>query len=130
MRVTCFLTPSTLKLLEPDAAKAKAHFERALAVARRQQAKSWELRAALDLSRLWRYQGKVQQAREVRHARSERSEGALLFVFPERAVTKKFTKKHPARFRAARMARQKSNTQRNSPRFSLHWLHGLHRAGG
>ena len=42
---------------EPDAAKAEAHFERALAVARAQQAKSWELRAAMSLARLWRDQG-------------------------------------------------------------------------
>ena len=44
---------------EPDAAKAEAYFERALAVARQQQAKSWELRAAMSLARLWRDQGKV-----------------------------------------------------------------------
>jgi predicted ATPase len=35
------------------------------AVARQQQAKSWELRAAMTLVRLWRSQGKVQQAREL-----------------------------------------------------------------
>jgi predicted ATPase len=50
---------------EPNVAKAQAYFERVLAVARRQQAKSWELRAAMSLSRLWRDQGKVQQAREL-----------------------------------------------------------------
>ena len=50
---------------EPDAAKAEVYFERALAVARQQQAKSWELRAAMSLARLWRDQGKVQQAREL-----------------------------------------------------------------
>ena len=50
---------------EPDAAKAEAYFDRALAVARQQQAKSWELRAAMSLARLWRDQGKVQQAREL-----------------------------------------------------------------
>ena len=50
---------------EPDAAKAEAYFERALAVARQQQAKSWELRAAMSIARLWRDQGKVQQAREL-----------------------------------------------------------------
>ena len=50
---------------EPDAVKAEAHFERALEVARQQQAKSWELRAAMSLARLWRDQGKVQQAREL-----------------------------------------------------------------
>ena len=36
---------------EPDAAKAQAHFERAIAIARAQQAKSWELRAATSLAR-------------------------------------------------------------------------------
>jgi predicted ATPase len=50
---------------ERDATKAEAHFERALSVARQQQAKSWELRAATSLARLWRDQGKVQQAREL-----------------------------------------------------------------
>ena len=50
---------------EPDAAKAEAHFERALAVARAQQAKSWELRAATSLARLWRDQGKRQEARDL-----------------------------------------------------------------
>jgi predicted ATPase len=48
-----------------DPAKAETHFERALAVARTQQAKSWELRASMSLARLWREQGKVQQAREL-----------------------------------------------------------------
>jgi hypothetical protein len=43
---------------EPDAMKAQAYFERALAVARAQQAKSWELRAAMSMARLWRDQGK------------------------------------------------------------------------
>jgi predicted ATPase len=37
---------------EPDAAKAEAYFERALAAARKQQAKSWELRAAMSMARL------------------------------------------------------------------------------
>jgi predicted ATPase len=55
----------TLLSLEPDAAKAEAYFERALTVARQQQAKSWELRASMSLARLWRDQGKVQQAREL-----------------------------------------------------------------
>ena len=54
-----------LKSPEPDAAKAEGHFERALAIARQQQAKSWELRAAMSLARLWRDQDKVQQAREL-----------------------------------------------------------------
>jgi predicted ATPase len=50
---------------ERDAVKAEEYFERALAVARQQQAKSWELRAAMSLARLWREQGKSQQAREL-----------------------------------------------------------------
>ena len=73
---------------EPDAAKAEAHFERALAVARAQQAKSWELRAATSMARLWRDQGKRQRGprssrpglrlvhRRLRHARSEGGQGA------------------------------------------------------
>jgi len=50
---------------EPDAAKAEAYFERALAVARQQQAKSWELRAATSMAWLWRDQGKRDQARDL-----------------------------------------------------------------
>jgi predicted ATPase len=48
-----------------DVLKAEAYFERALAVARQQQAKSWELRASMSLARLWRDQGKVREAREL-----------------------------------------------------------------
>ena len=40
-------------------------FEQALQVARCQSAKSFELRAAMSLARLWRDQGKLQQAREL-----------------------------------------------------------------
>jgi len=54
-----------ITLMSPDTAKAGAYFERAFAVARHQQAKSWELRASISLARLWRDQGKVQQAREL-----------------------------------------------------------------
>ena len=50
---------------EPDAAKVEAYLELALAVGRKQQAKSWELRAAMSMARLWRDQGKTQQAREL-----------------------------------------------------------------
>jgi predicted ATPase len=54
-----------LLLPEPDVAKAEACFERALAVARKQQAKSWELRAAMSMARIWRDQGRRQQARDL-----------------------------------------------------------------
>jgi len=50
---------------EPEAAKAEVDFERALGIARAQQAKSWELRAAMSMARLWRDQGKPRQAREL-----------------------------------------------------------------
>jgi len=49
----------------PDASQAEACFQQALAVARHQQAKSWELRVALSLSRLWQRQGKRTEAREL-----------------------------------------------------------------
>ena len=54
-----------LKSPEPDAAKAEAYFERALAVAHQQQAKSWELRAAMSMARLWRDPGKRDEARDL-----------------------------------------------------------------
>jgi predicted ATPase len=50
---------------EPDVAKAEKYFEHALAVARQQQAKSWELRAAMSMARLWRDQGKRDEACEL-----------------------------------------------------------------
>jgi predicted ATPase len=42
-----------LRQVVPEAAQAEACFQQALTVARRQQAKSWELRAAMSLVRLW-----------------------------------------------------------------------------
>src|SRR5262249_20595070 len=49
----------------PDAAKAESHFTAALAIARRQQAKSWELRAATSWARLMRDQGRVREAHDL-----------------------------------------------------------------
>jgi predicted ATPase len=46
----------------PDVAQAEACFQQALTIARHQQAKSWELRAAVSLSRLWQQQGKRAEA--------------------------------------------------------------------
>ncbi len=40
-------------------------FQQALDVARHQQAKSWELRAATSLARLWQQQGKKEEARKM-----------------------------------------------------------------
>jgi predicted ATPase/class 3 adenylate cyclase len=53
-------TPSTQEETE-----AEEHFHKALEIARRQQAKSLELRAAMSLARLWRRQGKVTDARQL-----------------------------------------------------------------
>ena len=48
-----------------DQAAAEASFHEALEVARRQSARSWELRAATSLARLWQEQGRSQEAREL-----------------------------------------------------------------
>jgi predicted ATPase len=50
---------------ESATTNAEDSFREALDWARRQGALSWELRAAMSLARLWRSQGKVQQAREL-----------------------------------------------------------------
>jgi predicted ATPase len=47
------------------AVTAEECFHQALAVTRRQQTKSFELRAALSLSRLWQQQGKRAEAQEL-----------------------------------------------------------------
>jgi predicted ATPase len=49
----------------PDAPEAETCFRQALDIARRQQAKLLELRAAMSLSRLWQQQGKRAEAREL-----------------------------------------------------------------
>jgi predicted ATPase len=55
-----FLTPS------PQAeAEAEACFHKAIDIARRQGAKSLELRAVMSLSRLWQQQGKKEEARQM-----------------------------------------------------------------
>ena len=46
----------------PDVARAEACFQQALDLARCQQAKTWELRAATSLSRLWQEHGEWQAA--------------------------------------------------------------------
>jgi predicted ATPase len=48
-----------------DSSQAEASFDRALVIARSQNAKSWELRAALSLGRLWRRQGKRDEAAQL-----------------------------------------------------------------
>jgi predicted ATPase len=46
-------------------AEAEACFHHALAIAQNQSAKSWELRAATSLARLWQQQGKRQEAHDL-----------------------------------------------------------------
>ena len=48
-----------------DAHQAQACFQQALTIARRQQAKSLELRAAMSLARLWQNQGKRKEAHDL-----------------------------------------------------------------
>ena len=55
----------TLKSSTPDVERAEAYFERALAVAREQQTKSWQLRAAMSMARLLRDRGKRDEARDL-----------------------------------------------------------------
>jgi predicted ATPase len=50
---------------EWDADKVEAYFNHALSVSRAQRAKSWELRAAMSMARLWRDHGKRDEAREL-----------------------------------------------------------------
>jgi predicted ATPase len=51
-------------LLQGEEAEAEASFHKAIDVARGQQAKSWELRATASLCRLWREQGRLEEARQ------------------------------------------------------------------
>ena len=48
-----------------DEGGAEACFQNALKIARGQSAKSLELRAAMSLSRLWKRQGKKEEARQL-----------------------------------------------------------------
>ena len=48
-----------------DPEMTESHFQQSLAIARRQEAKSFELRAATSLARLWRDQGRQDEAREL-----------------------------------------------------------------
>jgi predicted ATPase len=54
-----------LLLRQGHAEAAEERYRNALSIAEAQGAKLWELRAAMSLARLWRDQGKAQQAREL-----------------------------------------------------------------
>ena len=53
-----------LLLLQGNESEAEVSLTKAIEVARRQQAKSWELRATISLARLWQAQGKTEKARD------------------------------------------------------------------
>lgn len=63
--IHCVAGEIALMAPDRDAAKAEAYFTRALSIARTQQARSFELRAATRLARLWHDQGKGRQARDL-----------------------------------------------------------------
>jgi predicted ATPase len=54
-----------LQQARPDETQAETCFQRALVIARQQQAKSFELRAGMNLAQLWQQQGKHDEAREL-----------------------------------------------------------------
>ena len=56
---------SLLQLAQGDEVGAEASLKRALEISRRQHARSWELRAAVDLAQLWQKQGRIAESREV-----------------------------------------------------------------
>jgi predicted ATPase len=60
-----FQVASTQHLTPDPQAEAEECFQKAIEIARRQRAKSWELRAVMSLSRLWQQQGKKDEARQM-----------------------------------------------------------------
>jgi predicted ATPase len=53
---------AVMRMAADGGVQAEGYFHQALDIARRQQTKSWELRAAMSLSRLWQQQGKRTEA--------------------------------------------------------------------
>jgi tetratricopeptide (TPR) repeat protein len=60
-----FRLRGTLLLSMNEHTQAENHYRQALASAQRQSAKFWELRAAMSMARLWRDQGKREEARDL-----------------------------------------------------------------
>ena len=52
-------------MLTETASEAETAMHQGIAVARRQNAKSWELRGAMSLARLWAEQGRRSEARDL-----------------------------------------------------------------
>jgi predicted ATPase/DNA-binding SARP family transcriptional activator len=53
-----------LLLMQGDESQAENSFQKAIEIARRQSAKSWELRATMSLARLWHKRGRTADARQ------------------------------------------------------------------
>ena len=64
-RFTACAASSPRRLPYPDPAKAEESFRTALAIAREQGTRGYELRAATSLARLWREQGRRAEARDL-----------------------------------------------------------------
>jgi hypothetical protein len=62
VKVENLAAPGTKRKLK---LKSRRHFERAFSVTRQQQAKSWKMRAAMSMARLYRQQGKRDAARDL-----------------------------------------------------------------
>jgi predicted ATPase len=54
-----------LRMQDADPVEVEQHYRQAIEVACQQQARSWELRAAMSLSQLWQKQGKREEARKL-----------------------------------------------------------------
>ena len=104
--IHCIRGEILLKREPASTAPAEEAFLTAIAIAQRQKARSFELRAAMSMARLWRDQGKPQQARELlapvygwftgrlRHARPQGGQGAAgrvdLIAVCQRTRTSRF----------------------------------------
>jgi predicted ATPase len=60
-----FKVPDPRSLMSDAHGEAEACFLKAIAIAKKQQAKMWELRATVSLARLWQRQGKREEAQQM-----------------------------------------------------------------
>jgi predicted ATPase len=54
-----------LRVIREPRRTRRLRFRQSIDIAKRQSSKSWELRAAMSMARLWRAQGKRDEAREL-----------------------------------------------------------------
>ena len=65
LKLSCYRVPGDLLNAAGDRSGAERHYRQAIAVAERQSAKLFQLRASTSLARLWRDQGKRAEARDL-----------------------------------------------------------------